>query len=185
MTERESAKYVATHEGECTSVHCDECFNQGKCHEGDAGALRDAKQWLADHPEKPTETDYRKMCRLIIENDGNCPAGRDGFPACSPSTCELCSDNCYPEELKKRAQAWLYDHPEHSAEPERYNKGSTRGDTTYSLSLSAGRLSLYRWHGKDSESMDFGGTIEDFNQFDDERPEEWFDVAAKMIAGRK
>ena len=79
------------------------------------------------------------------------------------------------------AQKWLADHPEAPAKSERYFKGATRGDTTYSLSLSAGRLSLFRWHGEDSESMDFGGTVADFNQFDDERPEEWFDVAAKMI----
>ena len=65
-----------------------------------------------------------------------------------------------------------------------YN-GANRGESTYSLSLSSGRISLYRWHGQDSESVYFGGTIEDFNQFDETRPEEWFDVAANMIAGRK
>jgi len=124
MTFREQAEYMAAHDGECDGIICSECFRDGRCDGGDVGAFRDSKQWLADHPEIPTES-------------------------------------------------------------ERYYKGATRGDTTYSLSLSAGRLSLFRWHGEDSESMDFGGTVADFNQFDDERPEEWFDVAAKMIGERK
>ena len=64
-------------------------------------------------------------------------------------------------------------------------KGVIREESTYSLSLNNGRISLYRFHGQDSESVDFWGTVEDFNQFDETHPEEWFDVAAKMIAGRK
>ena len=64
-------------------------------------------------------------------------------------------------------------------------KGANRGESTYSLMLSGGRISLYQWHGQNSESIDFGGTVDDFNQFDEVHPEEWFDVAAKMIAGRK
>jgi len=46
------------------------------------------------------------------------------------------------------------------------------------------RIIIYRWHDQDYESMDFSATVEDFNQFDETRPEEWFDVAAKMIQGR-
>ena len=84
------------------------------------------------------------------------------------------------------AKKWLEDHPEEpKAKPSPIYKGANRGESTYSLSQSSGRISLYRWHGQDSESVYFGGTIEDFNQFDETRPEEWFDVAANMIAGRK
>ena len=65
-------------------------------------------------------------------------------------------------------------------------KGAKHGEDTYSLSLTVGgRISLYRWHGEDYSSIEFGGTVEDFNQFDESRPEEWFDVTAKMIGGRK
>lgn len=76
----------------------------------------------------------------------------------------------------------MNDVEQEKAKPETIYKGASRGESTYSLTLSSGRISLYRWHGQDSESVDFGGTVDDFNQFDEENPEEWFSVAAKMIA---
>lgn len=68
---------------------------------------------------------------------------------------------------------------------ERMTKSAQRESGLYGVDYADGRLSIYRWHGDDYESIGFGGTAEDFNQFDEQRPEEWFDVAAKMIAGRK
>ena len=66
----------------------------------------------------------------------------------------------------------------------RITKNALRGMVQYSVSLNDSRITIYRWHNKDYESMDFSATVEDFNQFDEARPEEWFDVAAKMIQGR-
>jgi len=63
-------------------------------------------------------------------------------------------------------------------------KYAMRGMVRYSVSLNDSRITIYRWHDKGYESMDFSATVEDFNQFDETRPEEWFDVAAKMIQGR-
>ena len=94
--------------------------------------------------------------------------------------------DCRPGAKVVFAKKWLEDHPEASkAKPSPIYKGANRGESTYSLSLTNGRISLYRFHGQDSESIDFGGTADNFNQFDERNPEEWFSVAAKMIAGRK
>jgi len=101
--------------------------------------------------------------------------------------CPLNSEPCDDHTLRVAfAKQWLASHPEEpKAKPSPICKSATRGDSTYSLMLSGGRISLYRFHGQDSESVDFGGMVEDFNQFDETHPEEWFSVAAKMIAGRK
>lgn len=128
--------------------------------------------------------DYRKMCKYIISHDGGCPAVREGFPSCDPESCRVGAGDCLPDDLKERAILWLADHPDTPAKTEPIHKGASRGESTYSLSLSDGRITLYHWHGKDSESMDFSGTADDLGQFDEENPEEWFDVAAKMIGER-
>ena len=101
--------------------------------------------------------------------------------------CPLNSEPCGDYTLRVAfAKQWLASHPEEpKAKPEKIYKSASRGELIYSLTVSNGRISLYRWHGKDSESMDFSGTVDDLGQFDETHPEEWFDVAAKMIAGRK
>jgi hypothetical protein len=63
-------------------------------------------------------------------------------------------------------------------------KSTSRGENAYLLTLSESRITIYHWHDKDSESVEFGGTAEDFNQFDEENPEEWFSLAAKIIEKR-
>lgn len=78
---------------------------------------------------------------------------------------------------------WLSDNPK-NPEPDTVSKDARRGDVSYSITLRDGRMMLYRWHGEDYESVTLGGTAEDFNQFDEIRPEDWFDIAAKMIAAR-
>ena len=94
-----------------------------------------------------------------------------------------CEDHTFRVAFAKR---WLANNPDKlDTKPSPIYKGANRGESTYSLALGNSRISLYRFHGQDSESVDFGGTVDDFNQFDEEHPEEWFDVAAKMIAGRK
>ena len=118
---------------------------------------------------------------LVRAGDVDCS---DGYRC---DECPFNSQPCWDHTFRGAfAKKWLGDHPEKpKAGPSPIYKGADRGESTYSLSLNNDRISLYRFHGQDSESIGFGGTVDDFNQFDEARPEEWFDVAAKMIAGRK
>ena len=81
------------------------------------------------------------------------------------------------------ARQWLAEHPE-TPEPVksvRVSKTAQLESGLYSLDLADGRLTLYRWHGKDYESVSWGGTAEDFNLFLESSPEEWFIVAAELV----
>jgi len=91
----------------------------------------------------------------------------------------------HPERIRL-AQKWLDDHPKKPATPDasRFYKGAKRGDSTYSVTFTAGRLSIYRWHGNDHESIEFGGDVDDFGQFHPDHPEDWFCVAALLITSR-
>jgi len=107
-------------------------------------------------------------------------------------SCPFSGDGCDRGIRVEAAKKWLAGHPKEPEKPvavpepsPRCFKGATRGEAHYSLTLSQGRLSLFCWHGEDSETMDFPGSEKDFNQFAEVRPESWFDVAAKMIEGRK
>jgi len=102
-------------------------------------------------------------------------------------SCPFSGDGCDRGIRVEAAKKWLAaNEPVTGPEPSpRYFKGATRGDARYSLALSQGRLSLFCWHGEDSETLDFPGDEKAFTQFDEIRPESWFDTAAKMIAGRK
>jgi hypothetical protein len=66
------------------------------------------------------------------------------------------------------------------------HKDAQRGDDSWSMTLldtdQGTRISIYHWHGQDYESVEFGGTADDFNQFDELDPTAWFGIAAKMIA---
>ena len=128
----------------------------------------------------------REQCESIVADRGfGCPT-EDDCASCVVTNFGSAPGDCSPEAMVAFAKKWLGDHPEEpKAKPLPICKSATRGDSTYSLMLSSDRISLYRWHGRDSESIGFGGTVEDFNQFDETHPEEWFSVAAKMIAGRK
>jgi len=124
----------------------------------------------------------REFCEKLVETEG-------AF-SCSGYECSTCpvrgiTGDCGDRYgAFKNAKQWLADHPEKPADPETVSKYATRGESSYSLTLRAGRITIYRWHDKDSKSVDFGGTAEDFNQFDESQPEEWFGLAAKMIAGK-
>ena len=63
-------------------------------------------------------------------------------------------------------------------------KSAAIGEISFSITLWHNRLSVYRFIGGDYCSIDMPGTVDDFNQFDETRPGEWFDVAAKMLKGR-
>jgi hypothetical protein len=65
-----------------------------------------------------------------------------------------------------------------------YSKSASLPGATLSLSLADGRISLYRWHGAEYESVGFGGNWEDYEMFDDASPDKWFDIAFGMIEGR-
>ena len=127
-------------------------------------------------------TDREQANFFVAGSGADCPIRlNENCTMCIAYPCHLSEDRCLSV-----AKQWLADHPEKpEAKPSPIYKGANRGESTYSLSLTNGRISLYRFHGQDSESVDFVGTVEDFNQFDEEHPEEWFDVVAKMIAGRK
>ena len=127
----------------------------------------------------------REQCESIAAARGfGCPV--DECTDCVITNLGCSLGDCRPEAMVAFAKKWIGDHPDKpKAGPSPIYKGASRGESTYSLSLNNDRISLYRFHGQDSESVDFGGTVEDFNQFEETRPEEWFDVAAKMIAGRK
>ena len=92
-----------------------------------------------------------------------------------------CSNHPYRTEL---ACQWLADHPEtpEPVKPVRVSKTAQRESGLYSLDFSDGRLTLYRWHGKDYESVSWGGTVADFNQFEECFPEGWLSLSANMIA---
>jgi len=124
----------------------------------------------------------REQAKFFISSNGA------GCPIETGESCADCvADGCGGSSARALtlARAWLADHPETPAKSEPIHKSASRGESSYSLSLADGRITLYHWHGQDSESMDFSGTADDLGQFDETRPEEWFDVAAKMIAGRK
>ena len=124
----------------------------------------------------------REQAMFFVSSNGN------GCPIELGESCGDCiAHGCGGSSTRSLtlARAWLAAHPEIPEKTEPIHKNASRGESSYSLSLADRRITLYRWHGQDSESVDFGGTVEDFNQFDEEHPEEWFDMAAKMIAGRK
>ena len=124
----------------------------------------------------------REQAMFFVSSNG------DGCPIELGESCDDCiAHDCGGSSTRSLtlARDWLATHPEPPAKSEPIHKGASRSESTYSITLSDGRISLYRWHGQDYESIDFGGTVKDFNQFDETRPKEWFDIAAKMIAGRK
>jgi hypothetical protein len=65
-----------------------------------------------------------------------------------------------------------------------YSKSASLPGATLTLSLADGRISLYRWHDDDYESVGFVGNCDDYERFDDVNPEKWFDIAFGMIEGR-
>ena len=65
-----------------------------------------------------------------------------------------------------------------------HSKRAVINGITLSLDFIAGRISLYRFHGEEYESVGFGGTMDDYASFDDASPEKWFDIAFGMIEGR-
>ena len=123
--------------------------------------------------------EYREQAEYMIKHEGGCDS-IDCIECFRNGKCNGGSKGALLD-----AQKWLADHPEAPAKSEPIHKSATRGESSYSLSLADRRITLYHWHGQDSESMDFSGTADDLGQFDETRPEEWFDIAAKMIAGRK
>jgi len=65
-----------------------------------------------------------------------------------------------------------------------HSKSATMDGYTLSLSFTDGRISLYRFHGADYESVSFGGTMEDYEMFNDANPGWWFYKAFGIIEGR-
>ena len=110
-------------------------------------------------------------CRSKFDCE-NCPVYASG---------RRCSDHA---DRTKIARQWLAEHPEtpEPAKPVHIEKHAHRESADYSLDLADGRLTLYRWHGKDYESVSWGGTVEDFNQFEECFPEGWLSLSANMIA---
>jgi len=83
------------------------------------------------------------------------------------------------------AKKWLDDHPVAPVAPVSITKSATVNGTTTSVSFTDGRISLYRCHGNDYESVGFGGTLDDYKRFDDGKPGEWVKVAMDMVSNSK
>jgi hypothetical protein len=134
-----------------------------------------------------TDIERSRVVAIAISNGiklgGTAPTPDGRYTCdCCPVMCPVCDCTRGPDGISaKLAKQWLADHPEKPAEPETVSKYATRGESSYSLTLKVERISVYHWHG-DYESVDFNGTADEFNQFDEENPEEWFSLAAKMIA---
>lgn len=71
------------------------------------------------------------------------------------------------------------------AQESRIDKRVVIGDDSFSIALIGGRIELWRYRGASYVTVSFPATVADFNQFDEDDPESWIDVAARIIGGRK
>lgn len=110
--------------------------------------------------------------------------------SCPVDDCQDCiagPDVCTEKISKLKAWQFIEDAYITPKDKKRYEgefKSALHMGISYTVIFNSGKISICRYHGADSESISFNGTASDFNQFDEIRPEEWFDVAAKMISGR-